>query len=116
MSSWTCLFSFIGNGELHEFESEQVVHVHALGPALLVTNLGFVLQVANDLRLARQGPKIKKHLHYYPSTYHTKKTNTKYILNSSATNVFYFEIQFFYFWRLLNILTDFKNVNKKLRL
>lgn len=69
MSSWTCLFSFIGNGQLHKFESEQVIHVHALGPALLVTNLGFVFQVANDLRLARQGPKIKKQLHYFASTY-----------------------------------------------
>ena len=58
-SKQACLFSFIGNRKFHEFESEQVVHVHALGPAFLVTNLGLVLQVANDLGLARQSPKIK---------------------------------------------------------
>ncbi len=34
--------------------SKQVVHVHALGPALLVSNLGFVLQVNKHLGFARQ--------------------------------------------------------------
>ena len=34
--------------------SKQVVHVHALGPAFLVTNLGLVLQVDKHLGLTGQ--------------------------------------------------------------
>ena len=36
--------------------AQEVVHVHALGPALLVPDLGLVLQMADDLRLAGQSP------------------------------------------------------------
>ena len=53
------MFPFVGDGELHELESEEVVHVHALRPALLVTNLGLVLQVTDDLGLARKCPEKK---------------------------------------------------------
>ena len=52
----TCLLSLVRDGQLHELESEKVVHVHALGPALLVTDLGLVLQVTDDLSLARKSP------------------------------------------------------------
>ena len=51
-----CLLPLVRDRELHELEPEQVVHVHALGPALLVPDLGLVLQVANDLGLARKSP------------------------------------------------------------
>ena len=35
--------------------SEEVVHVHALAPSLLVPNLHLVLEVDNQLGLAREG-------------------------------------------------------------
>ena len=39
-----CLLPLVRDRELHELEPEQVVHVHALGPALLVPDLVLVLQ------------------------------------------------------------------------
>ena len=42
------------NGQLHELVTQQVVHVHALGPALLVPNQRLVLHVDNHLGLAGQ--------------------------------------------------------------
>ena len=56
----THLFSFIRDWQLHQFKSEQVVHVHALGPAFLVPDLRLVLQVTHNLRLAGQGPEMTK--------------------------------------------------------
>ena len=43
-----------GNGQLHKTMSKQVVHVHALRPALLVPDLRLVLQVDEHLGLAWQ--------------------------------------------------------------
>ena len=54
----THLLSFIRDWQFHQPEAQQVVHVHALGPAFLVTNFGLVLQVTHNLGLARQGPKL----------------------------------------------------------
>ena len=50
------LLALVRDGQLHQLEAQQVVHVHALRPALLVTDLGLVLEVADDLGLPRQGP------------------------------------------------------------
>ncbi len=36
--------------------AKEVVHVHALGPALLVSDLVLVLEMADDLRTAGQPP------------------------------------------------------------
>jgi hypothetical protein len=52
----SCLFPLIRDREFHKLKAKEVVHVHALGPALLVPDLGLVLQVANDLGLAGKGP------------------------------------------------------------
>jgi hypothetical protein len=52
------LFPFVRDGELHQLEAEQVVHVHALRPPLFVPDLGLVLQVAHDLRLSGQLPGV----------------------------------------------------------
>ena len=41
---------------VHELIAEEVVHVHALGPALLVPDLVLVLEVADDFGVAGQVP------------------------------------------------------------
>lgn len=43
------------DGQLHQLMAEQVVHVHALRPPLLVPNLGLVLHVDDHLGLAWEG-------------------------------------------------------------
>ena len=50
----TCLFPVDGDRQLHEPVPQEVVHVHALAPALLVTDLGLVLEVDIHLGLAGQ--------------------------------------------------------------
>ena len=50
------LLPLVGDGQLHELEAEEIVHVHALGPALLVSDDALVLEVAHDLGLSREGP------------------------------------------------------------
>ena len=44
-----------GDGELHEPVAEEVVHVHALRPALLVPDEALVLEVDDHLGLAGEG-------------------------------------------------------------
>merc|ERR1719474_627739 len=50
----THLLPFAANWLFRKLESQQVVHVHDLGPTLLVSNLGLVLQVDDHLGLARK--------------------------------------------------------------
>ena len=44
------LLPFLANWLFRKLESQQVVHVHDLGPTLLVSNLGLVLQVDDHHR------------------------------------------------------------------
>ena len=52
----SCLFSGVGYWQFHQSVSQNIIHVHALGPPLFVTDFSLVFQVSDNFCFSRQSP------------------------------------------------------------